>query len=710
VATARFDEPNITATGTVTDAATVYVAGAPTEGGTGNYSLWVDDGAVQLDSTLTVGGDVSFQGGTTIGNATGDAFTINPSAWTLANAVTITGTWANLGAVTTVDVNGGTLDGVTIGGASAAAATFTTATLATLNATASTISSNATTLSFDSVGTIDTSGNNILTLNSGTAHLDVTTGLLDVTGPGTFSGTLTASGILNVGTATNWQLGSVAYTGSMANLNTLRDDSMADALHRHSELSASDGSPNPTVQVDAAGLVGINVFTGLAATLNVAGTLGLGYYNPADFDASANRAILGGGVGSEGVTIFTAATGTGRLAFGDAGGAATYRGFVDYRHTTDAMVLGTAAADRVIINSSGNVGIGVVPSGWHAAYTAFQLGGNATMTGLTATTAGNLCIISLNANYDTDASWKYISTDEAANYYMLDGTHNWRVAASGTAGTDITWTQALTLTNAGQLLVGTATASANAAGPSMLIAQGPNDDDALILSSTDVAHGMTTLEETANYFALRKASPLEGGMQLRVLTEATRAAVVYTMATTEDVTHTAAGNAAFEVYCGTKSGTSVTNPGTNANLFAVRLNDGTTQFIVDADGDLFANGSDVTVYDSDEDGNPVDDVQLVRAFDLAGNSDRLIRSQWDEYVKYREDDLVKAGILGAPRSEGGLVCITQLQRLHNGAIWQLGIRTSVLDTRMAHLEMAVEARQQEIEELRRELALLREVN
>lgn len=44
---------------------------------------------------------LSSTGTTTIGDATGDAFTINPSAWTLANAVTITGTWANLGTVTT---------------------------------------------------------------------------------------------------------------------------------------------------------------------------------------------------------------------------------------------------------------------------------------------------------------------------------------------------------------------------------------------------------------------------------------------------------------------------------------------------------------------------------------------------------------------------------------------------------------------------------
>ena len=38
-------------------------------------------------------------------------------------------------------------------------------------------------------------------------------------------------------------------------LNTLTDNSIADALHRHSELVASDGTPDPALSVDAAGQV-----------------------------------------------------------------------------------------------------------------------------------------------------------------------------------------------------------------------------------------------------------------------------------------------------------------------------------------------------------------------------------------------------------------------------------------------------------------------
>lgn len=46
-------------------------------------------------------------------------------------------------------------------------------------------------------------------------------------------------------------------TATGANLTSLTDNSMVDALHRHSELSASDGTPDPALSIDATGQVGI---------------------------------------------------------------------------------------------------------------------------------------------------------------------------------------------------------------------------------------------------------------------------------------------------------------------------------------------------------------------------------------------------------------------------------------------------------------------
>jgi len=80
---------------------------------------------------------------------------------------------------------------------------------ATLTLDAATIESDATTLSFDSAATIDTSGNNQLTINTGSANLAITTaravvsGDLEVAGDDLFMGTNT-SGHLLIADGTNY--------------------------------------------------------------------------------------------------------------------------------------------------------------------------------------------------------------------------------------------------------------------------------------------------------------------------------------------------------------------------------------------------------------------------------------------------------------------------------------------------------------------------
>lgn len=56
VSSLHIDEPNITATGTVTTACTVYIEAAPTEG-TNNHSLIVDAGSVRFDGAIFQGGN-----------------------------------------------------------------------------------------------------------------------------------------------------------------------------------------------------------------------------------------------------------------------------------------------------------------------------------------------------------------------------------------------------------------------------------------------------------------------------------------------------------------------------------------------------------------------------------------------------------------------------------------------------------------------------
>jgi len=65
--------------------------------------------------------------------------------------------------------------------------------------------------------------------------------------------------------------GATDVTATATQVNSLVGDGMVDSLHRHSELSASDGTPNPALSVDAAGYVGIGT-TGPEDKLTLDGT------------------------------------------------------------------------------------------------------------------------------------------------------------------------------------------------------------------------------------------------------------------------------------------------------------------------------------------------------------------------------------------------------------------------------------------------------
>tara|TARA_R100000306_G_scaffold4625_1_gene7396 strand:- start:824 stop:1285 length:462 start_codon:yes stop_codon:yes gene_type:complete len=112
-----------------------------------------------------------------------------------------------------------------------------------------------------------------------------------------------------------------------------------------------------------------------------------------------------------------------------------------------------------------------------------------------------------------------------------------------------------------------------------------------------------------------------------------------------------------------------------ANLFTIITKKDCAGFVavfnVDEDGDAWADNGHQTM-------DEYCDAQLARSLTLAskdsGNLTGYIANKWDEFVTYNEDDLVKANILGAPVACGGMLSITGLQRLHNGAIWQLHTR------------------------------------
>jgi hypothetical protein len=99
--------------------------------------------------------------------------------------------------------------------------------------------------------------------------------------------------------------------------------------------------------------------------------------------------------------------------------------------------------------SSGNVGIGVIPSSWASGTEGALQVKNAGFYGYSTYETG----VMTNAYYNL--GWKYISTDFANLYQQSAGKHVWSRAVSGTSGTAITWLENMRIDNAGNIGIGT---------------------------------------------------------------------------------------------------------------------------------------------------------------------------------------------------------------------------------------------------------------
>lgn len=225
-----------------------------------------------------------------------------------------------------------------------------------------------------------------------------------------------------------------------------------------------------------------------------------------------------------------------------------------------------------------------------------------------------------------------------------------------------------------------------------LVNQGANVTEAVALKNTGVAHGMTDAAETDTYatFKIGDSTP-GGGLTITGLTDtdaAAHGAVVINGFLGEacDTTHTAAGHGIIRIDAEIKNGTTTQACTTNGNLLTVE-NFATTAFIVDAEGDLFADGV-LAAYDE------YDDVALISAFarvEALSGAKGWIEQEWEKGLAYDEDTLIELGLLGGkrvgvPRNQRGLINYTGFVRAHNGTIRQVYGEVFEQGKRLAQLE------------------------
>ncbi len=234
-------------------------------------------------------------------------------------------------------------------------------------------------------------------------------------------------------------------------------------------IGTSSPTTKLTVQTPASQTNAID-FIGANSTGANAGHLGYfadNLYLGANWYYSGGQARSNSSLGSSSIVMSTSATASN-----------------NYIYFAVADATASAPVERMRIDSSGNLGLGVTPSAWGSPFKAMQIGQGGFLSGRT----DNYSQVHLGANaYFNGADWIYTSSTLASRYYQASGQHIWNTAASGTAGNAITFTQAMTLDASGRLMVGTTTPNGN-----FTVYAASGDNYSTVQSTTNSAYAQYT--------------------------------------------------------------------------------------------------------------------------------------------------------------------------------------------------------------------------
>ena len=169
--------------------------------------------------------------------------------------------------------------------------------------------------------------------------------------------------------------------------------------------------------------------------------------------------------------------------------ANTSTGFIATSDTSGVLQLQTGGTTALTVDASQNVGLGVTPSAWSASfYKVIEGGDGNNQSAIAFRTDTNGVDLFANAYFNgTNNIYKYTGT---AGFYQLTGnTHAWFAAPSGTAGNAITFTQAMTLTAAGNLALGNTTSLGSGANRVDLTLNGVSDGAIISFGNGGVRKG-----------------------------------------------------------------------------------------------------------------------------------------------------------------------------------------------------------------------------
>jgi hypothetical protein len=176
--------------------------------------------------------------------------------------------------------------------------------------------------------------------------------------------------------------------------------------------------------------------------LDSSGNLGIGTSSPgAKLDVNGQiRAAF-----ASGFQVDNAGTMLGKLYYSG--------GLILDRAAATNLLFQQNSSTQMLLNSSGNLGLGVTPSAWKSNFKALMV--NTQGAAISGRSDNQSLNLSTNWYEDSGGADRYINSDFASRYLQFQSSHRWYTAPSGTAGNAITFTQAMTLDASGNLGVGT---------------------------------------------------------------------------------------------------------------------------------------------------------------------------------------------------------------------------------------------------------------
>jgi hypothetical protein len=244
-------------------------------------------------------------------------------------------------------------------------------------------------------------------------------------------------------------------------------------------VTEGGGVPAERMRINANGLVGIGT-SSPQKTLDVNGTFAISNsttsywdFDRDDSDGSLKIADTGTermridasgnvGIGTSTITSGFKLEVIGDARFGDAVGddavelgwsAGGSQGFIQAYDRGASAFRPLNINNSLIVDASGNVGIGVTPEAWAAFNPVLRIK-NASAGGGGALAGSGVDNFRMFANTYYDGAYKRLDTGFATQYGQESGAHVWSYAASGAGDSTITWSEAMRIDASGNLLVG----------------------------------------------------------------------------------------------------------------------------------------------------------------------------------------------------------------------------------------------------------------